>query len=146
MWQQYGHVAKAAIFHIDEKGFKLQGTIEHIDAFEGGTEELYPIDPLELEEEVIGVEEDRGIFGALIKSSIFAPEEEVADIIAVPDEKLPYIVNDPWKYNVRRILFIEDNLYTVSSALLKINTLTDLSPIKEVPLEKEKPSDFEVIN
>jgi len=43
---------------------------------------------------------------------------------------------DPWYYGpqVRRSLYIGDDLYTVSDGLVKINALADLAEIKAVPL------------
>ena len=45
----------------------------------------------------------------------------------------PYYVDDD--ASVNRALFIGKTLYTVSTAKVKLNSLTDLSPIAEVKLD-----------
>ena len=47
---------------------------------------------------------------------------------------------------VQRALYINDELYTFSNQYLKINNLSDLSEIKNLPLQKYSQSDFQVIN
>jgi uncharacterized secreted protein with C-terminal beta-propeller domain len=48
--------------------------------------------------------------------------------------------------SVKRSLYIENNLYTLSNNYLKINTLSDLKEIKNIKLEKDGGTDFKVIN
>jgi uncharacterized secreted protein with C-terminal beta-propeller domain len=61
-------------------------------------------------------------------------------------------VNDYWYYDsgnaVKRSLYIENNLYTVSENYLKINDLGDLKDVKilNMDLNKKSGGDFEVIN
>ncbi|MBU0660767.1 beta-propeller domain-containing protein [Patescibacteria group bacterium] len=49
--------------------------------------------------------------------------------------------------NVKRILYIGDNLYTLSSEFMKVNAISDLEEVKSLNLLKrvEKEDDFEVI-
>ena len=47
---------------------------------------------------------------------------------------------------VKRSLYIEDNLYTLSDNYLKINELEDLEEIKELKLEMQNEDDYQVIN
>jgi uncharacterized secreted protein with C-terminal beta-propeller domain len=47
---------------------------------------------------------------------------------------------------VKRSLYIEDFLYTVSSKYVGINRLDDLSRIEKIELKKEKEEDHEVVN
>ena len=50
---------------------------------------------------------------------------------------------------IKRSLYIKDVLYTLSDDYLKMNNLEDLSPIKELKLEKKKSGeskDYEVVN
>ena len=48
--------------------------------------------------------------------------------------------------SVKRSLYINDQLYTVSDKFLKINNIADLKEIKKLELQKESQSDFQVIN
>lgn len=50
--------------------------------------------------------------------------------------------------NVQRSLYIKDVLYTFSNRYLKLNKLSDLQPIKDIPLEKEIDfkDDFNITN
>ena len=51
-----------------------------------------------------------------------------------------------WDTTVKRSLYIDELLYTVSNRYLKINELDDLDEVKNVALKKEKGEDFEVVN
>jgi uncharacterized secreted protein with C-terminal beta-propeller domain len=42
--------------------------------------------------------------------------------------------DDYYNYNVKRSLYIEENLYTISNDKIKINSLADLTGIKEIEI------------
>ncbi|MEI7452481.1 MAG: beta-propeller domain-containing protein [Candidatus Falkowbacteria bacterium] len=48
--------------------------------------------------------------------------------------------------SVKRSLYINDKLYTVSDKFLKINNLSDLKEVKSLELQKTSKSDFQVVN
>ncbi|MEI7620166.1 MAG: beta-propeller domain-containing protein [Candidatus Falkowbacteria bacterium] len=48
--------------------------------------------------------------------------------------------------SVKRSLYIENNLYTLSNNYLKVNTISDLKDVKKIELKKGVNDDFKVIN
>ena len=57
---------------------------------------------------------------------------------AVPNNRTPY------GFDVKRCLYIGDNLYTVSDQFLKINKLENLDPLKMIPFQAN--ADFRIVN
>ncbi len=59
--------------------------------------------------------------------------------------KIQHGDNNSYSNRVKRMLYIEDTLYSLSDNYLKMNNLEDLGEIKELRLELE-PNDYQVIN
>jgi uncharacterized secreted protein with C-terminal beta-propeller domain len=62
------------------------------------------------------------------------------------EKRLNWCGSNCYDTTVKRSIYINDNLYTVSDRFVKINKIEDLKQIKRVELKKEKESDYEVIN
>ncbi len=62
------------------------------------------------------------------------------------EKRMNWCGPDCYDTTVKRSLYIEDNLYTVSDRFMKINKIEDLEQIKRIELKKEKEEDYEVVN
>lgn len=71
-----------------------------------------------------------------------SPSEPGMPVPMMKERMMPVRYDNP----IKRALYIDDTLYSVSDYFLKANQLSDLKEIKELELKKDKKDDYQVIN